>query len=803
MYPSNSFSNGRSTVRKYSSMNGYKCLSNRFTYLLLTTTLLLVLLQLLAPAQGFGITSSGFRSNTCTANPIKSRSFYMNTRFNYLQLVSYTRTHSRQQSHSSYNRHHHINSIIRMFSSSSDVKSVSDISHSLAHQLINGKDNGSGDRIIKPKLSLAIAGGGSSAISTITSTNNASSIFIKSQILYDRTSFANYISSSLLSTKTNNNECSNIITNHPLFKCYQNERNHLFGYCTSFASFLLSWTSLSSTLRYTTTTSSSTSTSESSKLSFETYQHLLGIGCTSALVSKGKEERQSKVFISIMNGLGSCTSYDIKLDNTTGTGTASLKNKTKMMKMTLNRRNRMEEEEIVGTLLLWCINHYISTQNDDHNNNDCSKSNDNNNIVIKENQNEKLLEQILNRENDSLQINQYQMMMDTRNTNTATDTSHDSTSHENHTMKDDQDEKYKHVITNAANYVIHGTFNTPSSTSTSPMSKENNIIMLIPNTNNSINNYKSQLVPTVQAIIPSYDPIIFPGSFNPIHVGHIALANAAIRTMSRKKKEEMISFHNTIQEQSIQKHTNDNDAFDNMMEDLWNTTEYLSLMDMLDNNTQEEEEEICPLLFEMSLTNPDKPSMEPKEVLRRTEIFNEQTMMQTPTKTDDDDDKDHTTNFMPKEWGLLLTSAPLFIDKVRLFNQYLSPSGAMYSGNNYGTRNTKRRLRKMSFVIGTDTMIRIINPKYYGDNYDSMLEAVREMGDLGAHFVVGGRVEQTKDLSMKDDAEVEDKRKFVTGEEELVALPKDVRDMFTIIKEEDFRVDISSSEIRAKQGIKI
>jgi hypothetical protein len=95
----------------------------------------------------------------------------------------------------------------------------------------------------------------------------------------------------------------------------------------------------------------------------------------------------------------------------------------------------------------------------------------------------------------------------------------------------------------------------------------------------------------------------------------------------------------------------------------------------------------------------------------------------------------------------------------------------------------------MTFVIGTDTMVRIINPKYYGDSVDNMLEAVREMGDLGAHFVVGGRLEQSKDSATK---------KFITGEEELVDLPKDVREMFTIIEEEDFRVDLSSTEVRAR-----
>lgn len=49
---------------------------------------------------------------------------------------------------------------------------------------------------------------------------------------------------------------------------------------------------------------------------------------------------------------------------------------------------------------------------------------------------------------------------------------------------------------------------------------------------------------------------------------------------------------------------------------------------------------------------------------------------------------------------------------------------------------------QLGFVIGTDTMVRILNPKYYGDDRDMMLDAVREMGRSGVHFVVGGRLEQ-------------------------------------------------------------
>ena len=79
-----------------------------------------------------------------------------------------------------------------------------------------------------------------------------------------------------------------------------------------------------------------------------------------------------------------------------------------------------------------------------------------------------------------------------------------------------------------------------------------------------------------------------------------------------------------------------------------------------------------------------------------------------------------------------------------------------------------------------------------------MLEAQRSMG---ADFVVGGRLEQTK----SDDRSINNNNakptKFVTGEESLTGLPPDVREMFVLLGESDFRVDISSTELRARQQV--
>lgn len=49
---------------------------------------------------------------------------------------------------------------------------------------------------------------------------------------------------------------------------------------------------------------------------------------------------------------------------------------------------------------------------------------------------------------------------------------------------------------------------------------------------------------------------------------------------------------------------------------------------------------------------------------------------------------------------------------------------------------------KLLYNIGTDTMIRIINPKYYGNSVENMIAALEDMKGTGVHFIVGGRLEQ-------------------------------------------------------------
>ena len=104
---------------------------------------------------------------------------------------------------------------------------------------------------------------------------------------------------------------------------------------------------------------------------------------------------------------------------------------------------------------------------------------------------------------------------------------------------------------------------------------------------------------------------------------------------------------------------------------------------------------------------------------------------------------------------IALTTAKLFIDKAKVFP-------------NHG------------FVVGFDTMKRIIDPMYYEDSEEKMIAALREIGALGGYFLVGGRKEDDGRWATLTD----------------LAIPHDLQDMVIEIPEKEFRVDVSSTELR-------
>lgn len=107
---------------------------------------------------------------------------------------------------------------------------------------------------------------------------------------------------------------------------------------------------------------------------------------------------------------------------------------------------------------------------------------------------------------------------------------------------------------------------------------------------------------------------------------------------------------------------------------------------------------------------------------------------------------------------LWLTRAPLFSQKAALF-----PHSA--------------------FVIGADTAARLVQPRFYGDDPARMNEAFAAVRRAGCHFLVAGRLMDGRFLTLND-----------------LDIPDAFRYLSEGFSEEAFRVDLSSTELRAREG---
>jgi hypothetical protein len=85
-------------------------------------------------------------------------------------------------------------------------------------------------------------------------------------------------------------------------------------------------------------------------------------------------------------------------------------------------------------------------------------------------------------------------------------------------------------------------------------------------------------------------------------------------------------------------------------------------------------------------------------------------------------------------------------------------------------------------VVGADTAERLFEPKYYGDDEVRMHLALEEIANSGSSFLVAVRIDAAgRVLALSD-----------------ILVPRRYANLFTEIPEHRFRVDTSSSDLRAR-----
>jgi nicotinamide mononucleotide (NMN) deamidase PncC len=88
-----------------------------------------------------------------------------------------------------------------------------------------------------------------------------------------------------------------------------------------------------------------------------------------------------------------------------------------------------------------------------------------------------------------------------------------------------------------------------------------------------------------------------------------------------------------------------------------------------------------------------------------------------------------------------------------------------------------------TFVLGTDTLVRIGQPRFYGDSEQVRDQAIHRLRDLDIDFLVLGRLDGQQFIGLED-----------------LTLPKPLRDLCRGVPESVYRNDASSTQIRQGQS---
>ena len=166
-----------------------------------------------------------------------------------------------------------------------------------------------------------------------------------------------------------------------------------------------------------------------------------------------------------------------------------------------------------------------------------------------------------------------------------------------------------------------------------------------------------------------------------------------------------------------------------------------------------------PVAFELSIENVDKPPLDFLEIETRGRQF--EPPPGAPSSDDSVSAGDPAASDNPASAGgnpLWLTRAPTFVAKSGQFPD-------------------------ATFVVGADTIVRIADPKYYGDSVANRDVALQTLRDNGARFLVFGRL-------------LSDSREFRTLDQ--LAIPPALLALCSAVPATEFREDVSSTELRQK-----
>jgi len=89
----------------------------------------------------------------------------------------------------------------------------------------------------------------------------------------------------------------------------------------------------------------------------------------------------------------------------------------------------------------------------------------------------------------------------------------------------------------------------------------------------------------------------------------------------------------------------------------------------------------------------------------------------------------------------------------------------------------------MVFVVGADTAARLVDPRYYGGDPQAMRAALLGIQKNGCRFLVAGRLQEGHYVSL-----------------EQLPIPAEFQGLFEGLLEEEFRCDVSSTELRRQRS---